>query len=398
MVERATSHTFFEELVFPLYYTLANTDLDSFEKRIDNILKRYSDLFGQETATYFSLAYLKTLVVEATQSEDPFARYLSLIRKMEALDLDPSLHRQQLLKYLVAAGNYQKALPVVNNALVQAKEKIKKENIDDESIDSIKHGVVCSLTLTLSFIKQKLKLNDRKLYLKYCFNEFEWPSQANIIYQSEAMSNLIISELVSSTSLLENKKVKVNLNTFVSKTLENNRSSNPLLAPFVLMKMMLIDSEPERKKIKDKYFNKETFENNSPFIDKSMWQIEYFHALANYLIDRDADDEFLLSTLDFINRSLEPSLSSPINSMVAERTSEQFQREGVFQLIQTDKKTKPVLKRLYKMHNLLKFGPNEQIVMRSKTLSRSQREKYNALLNQKIFLSSGYFIQRKILK
>ena len=66
-------------------------------------------------------------MVEATQSEDPFARYLSLIRKMEALDLDPSLHRQQLLKYLVAAGNYQKALPVVNNALVQAKEKLKKK-------------------------------------------------------------------------------------------------------------------------------------------------------------------------------------------------------------------------------------------------------------------------------
>ena len=57
-----------------------------------------------------------------------------------------------------------------------------------------------------------------------------------------------------------------------------------------------------------------------------MWQLEYYHALANYLIDRDADDEFLLSTLDFINKSLEPSLSSPINSMVAERTSEQFQR------------------------------------------------------------------------
>ena len=91
------------------------------------------------------------------------------------------------------------------------------------------------------------------------------------------------------------------MKTFVSKTLENNRPSNPLLAPFVLMKMMLIDSEAERKKIKDKYFNKETFENNSPFIDKSMWQIEYFHALANYLIDRDADDKFLLSTLDFIN-------------------------------------------------------------------------------------------------
>ena len=222
-------------MYYPLYYSLANTDLDSFEKRIDNILKRYSDLFGKETATYFSLAYLKTLVVEATQSEDPFARYLSLIGKMEALGLDPSLHRQQLLKYLVAAGNYQKALPVANNALVQAKKKIEHENINDKSFNSIDHGIVCSLTLTLSLIKQKLKLNDRKLYLKYCFNEFEWPSQANIIYQSEGMSNLIISELVGSTSLIENKKIKANLKTFVSKTLENNQPSNPLLAPFVLM-------------------------------------------------------------------------------------------------------------------------------------------------------------------
>ena len=71
---------------------------------------------------------------------------------------------------------------------------------------------------------------------------------------------------------------------------------------------MLIDDELERKKIKDKYFNKKTFEDTSPFVDKSMWQLEYYHALANYLIDKDADDEFLLSTLDFINKSLEPLL------------------------------------------------------------------------------------------
>ena len=79
-------------------------------------------------------------------------------------------------------------------------KKIEHENINDKSFNSIDYGIVCSLTLTLSLIKQKLKLNERKLYLKYCFNEFEWPSQANIIYQSEGMSNLIISELVGSTS------------------------------------------------------------------------------------------------------------------------------------------------------------------------------------------------------
>ena len=64
-------------------------------------------------------------------------------------------------------------------------------------------------------------------------------------------------------------------------------------------------------------------------------------------------------------------------------------------MIQTDKKTKPVLERLYKMHNLLKFGPNEQIVMRSRTLSRSQSEKYNALLNQKDILIERLFHSEK---
>ena len=50
------------------------------------------------------------------------------------------------------------------------------------------------------------------------------------------------------------------------------------------------------------------------------------------------------------------------------------------------------------MHNLLKFGPNEQIVMRSKTLSRSQREKYNALLNQKDILIERVFHSEKNTK
>ena len=69
--------------------------------------------------------------------------------------------------------------------------------------------------------------------------------------------------------------------------------------------------------------------------------------------------------------------------MVAERTSEQFQREGVFQLIQTDKKTKPVLQRLYKMHNLLKFGPNEQIVMRSENLIKKSTRKVQGITKPK---------------
>ena len=60
-----------------------------------------------------------------------------------------------------------------------------------------------------------------------------------------SMSNLIISEL-NSTSLFENKKIKANLKTFISKTLENNQPSNPLLAPFVLMNMMLTDGKREK--------------------------------------------------------------------------------------------------------------------------------------------------------
>ncbi len=395
VVDKATSHTFFEQLGFPLYYTFANTQVNIFENTIDNILKRYTELYGRKTETYFSFEHLKSLAVESTQSEDPIARYLSFINKMEALGLDASLNRQQLLEYLVDAGSYKKALPLAKDAFYHAKEKLKEKELNDKSIDSINYGIACGLAMTLSKVERKLKLKDRQIYLKHCFNNFNWPAEADISFQSDAMSDLVVREFVGSTNLASSDKTKTSLKTFVLKTLENNLASNPLLAPFVIMNMMLETNEVERKKIRDKYFNKQTFENNSVLIDESLWKIEYYNVLANYLVDQDADDKFLLSTLDFIIRSLEPSLSSPISNIVAEKKSEDFQREGLFQLISTDKETKPVLKRLYRMHNLLKFGPNEQLVMRSEALSGAQREKYNALLNQKDILIEKVFHSEK---
>ena len=120
---------------------------------------------------------------------------------------------------------------------------------------------------------------------------------------------------------------------------------------------------------------------------------EQYTATTNWLISAAdvaifglKDDEFLIDTLEYAIKSLEPQINSSISMAKTRTLLNSADANSFINFLNPSDLTKPVISRLYRFHQLAKFGPSEQLLLRSQLLDDLDNSELNALITARELL------------
>ena len=399
----ASSKEFFQQLQLGLYFSYGSLAPNEMESFVQEAISRVELLFGADEPLLYEFWYHQLLLDELTDHPNQIPRTKKLIEDAKYHGIDSSRFKEKLARFYLAAGQAEKALPILEETLLSWEKQLNSQSAKTNlGLRSLVLAVLCRTSHDITLISQRLKLEENKTALyRYCFNDFEWPAHTNRMGQTAAL-NFILQDLV------EQKKSKSldpiwgrKLHLFAEQTLNSEKTGDPSLVPFALMAMLTTNDIDEMEVIRETYLKTvdNDYHGGLSVVDEK--EVDFFLAFADTLIaidnnwDLEAEIGLLLKpTLEFAISEIEPSLKNTISHLLTNTRVTDAESSGGFGDIDRNAVSPEILELFFRYHQFAKFGPVEQILLRNKLLQSNKKSQIRSLLAQRDILFEQIFFEK----
>jgi len=385
-IEQSSNADFLSDLsllIYELYGSWTNEDL---EDLIDLAAMRSKQILGEQSIEYFDFAYHKNLIVQATGTLDRIAFLIEHINEMNKAGLDAELFESELLSAYTRTGNPDFALKKLLEKLERIETQEKMLRFESEDKKNISHLTVdaarCSTVSDIRRVKEKIDgLRDLTDELKYCFNNFSYPSSVPVLLQQELFSEymgLNLQEFGINNQELASK----NATEYIRQLLEDQNIAPWQKVPFAVVAIKTIEDKRIQKAIWEKHFALSVLDNYPAVIEHAEFYFTWLREHTKSIVFGQTIAE-VKSLVSLIEKGSVPDLQSSVVLLDSGAKSTLFTAKAAQELFNSIKPNMNDVQSLFISHQNLKFGPSEQLLLRGSLLSKNERSQLQVKLTKR---------------